>query len=137
MTAREILYFVPQVAPWAACLRRYAAEKGEKERMRTDRNARLAGGTQTGREGGNAGSQAAARNKGSEPGQIPATPGSSDPLDRARARRLAAQVSLPEIRGERIAAIQRAIAEGTYQASPEQTAEAIISEQQIWNGTAA
>jgi anti-sigma28 factor (negative regulator of flagellin synthesis) len=38
---------------------------------------------------------------------------------------------------ERILAIQSAIAEGTYQVSPEQTADAIISEQQVRDGTAA
>jgi anti-sigma28 factor (negative regulator of flagellin synthesis) len=58
-------------------------------------------------------------------------------IDQARASWLAAETSPAEIRSERLAAIQRAIANGTYQTTPEQTAEAILSEQQIRSGTAA
>ena len=58
-------------------------------------------------------------------------------LDRAGASQLAAQATPPEIRDEKIAAIQNALANGTYQVSSEQTAEAIISEQQVRDGTAA
>lgn len=57
-------------------------------------------------------------------------------LDQARAHQLAAQADAPEIRSARIAAIQSAMANGTYQVSPEQTAEAILSEQQVRDGTA-
>jgi flagellar biosynthesis anti-sigma factor FlgM len=58
--------------------------------------------------------------------------------DQARTSWLAAQAaSPPEIRSERIAGIQRAIANGTYQVSAEQTAEAILSERQIRGVTAA
>lgn len=49
----------------------------------------------------------------------------------ARAGVLAAQIQqLPEIRQDRVTAIANAIRNGTYQISPEQTAEAILSEQQ-------
>lgn len=42
---------------------------------------------------------------------------------------LAAQVNqLPEVRQEKIAAIANAVKRGTYQVSPEQTADAILSE---------
>lgn len=58
-------------------------------------------------------------------------------MDQARAIWLAAQISPAEIRSERLAAIQSAIARGIYQTSAEQTAEAILSEQQVRNGTAA
>ncbi len=47
--------------------------------------------------------------------------------ERQKAGRLV-QAGPPEIRSERIAAIQAAIANGTYQVSPEQTAEAILAE---------
>lgn len=54
------------------------------------------------------------------------------------ARQLAAQL-VPEQqdRSERIAALQYAIADGTYQVSAEQTAEAMLAEQQVRDGTAA
>jgi flagellar biosynthesis anti-sigma factor FlgM len=58
--------------------------------------------------------------------------------DKARASRLAEQSDPPlDVRSERIAAIQAAIADGTYQVSPEETAEAILAEQQVRDGTAA
>jgi flagellar biosynthesis anti-sigma factor FlgM len=59
--------------------------------------------------------------------------------DQARAGWLAGQAArtLPEIRSERIAAVQSAIANGTYHVSPEQTAEAILSEQQVRDEAAA
>jgi flagellar biosynthesis anti-sigma factor FlgM len=47
----------------------------------------------------------------------------------ARAGLLTAQVQqLPEIRQDRVTAIANAIRNGTYHVSPEQTAEAILSE---------
>jgi anti-sigma28 factor (negative regulator of flagellin synthesis) len=46
-------------------------------------------------------------------------------------------MAAPEDRNERIAALQNAIADGTYQVSPEQTAEAMLTEQQVQDGTAA
>jgi anti-sigma28 factor (negative regulator of flagellin synthesis) len=42
-----------------------------------------------------------------------------------------------ELRSERIAAIQAAIANGTYQVSPEQTAEAILAEHVVRDESAA
>jgi anti-sigma28 factor (negative regulator of flagellin synthesis) len=59
-------------------------------------------------------------------------------MDTAQARALAAQLKQsPQDRDQRISALQRAMAEGTYQASPEQTAEAMLDEQQVRDGTAA
>jgi flagellar biosynthesis anti-sigma factor FlgM len=116
--------------------------------MRTDRKARRTRAA-TNRKGEYAGPQTAA-GATSEPNQFSSEQDSADhysadscladdgSADRARANRLAAlAVSPPEIRSERIAAIQSAIANGTYQVSPEQTAEAILSEQQVRDETAA
>ena len=51
--------------------------------------------------------------------------------DRTEETQLAARACCPpEIRSERIAALQDAIAAGTYQVSAEQTAEAILRERQ-------
>lgn len=59
-------------------------------------------------------------------------------MDPAGAEALAAQLGpSPEKRSQRIAALQNAIADGTYEVSPEQTAEAILSEKQVRNGNAA
>ncbi|MGH9502235.1 MAG: flagellar biosynthesis anti-sigma factor FlgM [Terriglobales bacterium] len=56
----------------------------------------------------------------------------------AQALLLAAQIKqLPEIRQDRVAAIANAIRNGTYQVSPEQTADAILSEQDAQSGSAA
>jgi anti-sigma28 factor (negative regulator of flagellin synthesis) len=112
---------------------------GEKERMRNERNRRVAGGPETTREEGNGGAQAEAGTRGCERNQFSREQSATQHawLDRARASRLAAQATPPEIRGERVAAIQSAIADGSYLVSPEQTADAIISEQQVRDGTAA
>jgi anti-sigma28 factor (negative regulator of flagellin synthesis) len=40
-------------------------------------------------------------------------------------------------RDQRIAALQKAIADGTFEVAAEQTAEAMLSEQQVRDGTAA
>ncbi len=49
--------------------------------------------------------------------------------DQVRVQALSAQVNaLPEIRQEKVAALGRAIRDGTYQVSPEQTAEAMLAE---------
>ena len=59
-------------------------------------------------------------------------------MDPVEAEALAAQLgSSPDNRSQRIAALQNAIADGTYQVSPEQTAEAILSEKQVRKGNAA
>jgi flagellar biosynthesis anti-sigma factor FlgM len=56
--------------------------------------------------------------------------------DQGRIKTLAAQVTqLPEIRQEKVAALQRAIAEGNYRVTPEQSAEALLTVIQI--GSAA
>lgn len=115
---------------------------GEKERMRTERNANKAGAE---------GSIESSTEKGNAESTADPTPTECGPdqfllqqdairhaaLDWAGASRLAAQAPPPEIRDEKIAAIQNALAQGTYQVSCEQTAEAIISEQQVRDGTAA
>ena len=52
--------------------------------------------------------------------------------DQGRVQQLAAQVSqLPEIRQDKVAALQRAIQEGSYPVTPGQSAEALISAMQI------
>jgi len=58
------------------------------------------------------------------------------PPERQWANRLA-QAGPPEVRSERIAAIQAAIANGTYQVSAEQTAEAILAEHVVRDESAA
>ena len=58
------------------------------------------------------------------------------PPERQWANRLA-QAGPPEVRSERIAAIQAAIASGTYQVSAEQTAEAILAEHVVRDESAA
>jgi anti-sigma28 factor (negative regulator of flagellin synthesis) len=125
--------------------------------MRIERKARMTT-AETNREEENTVSRPAAR-VGSEPNQfsleqhspdhVSADQASADQaspdqasgdqatIDQARASWLAAQTGPAEIRSERLAAIQTAMANGTYQTTPEQTAEAILSEQQIRNGTAA
>ena len=48
--------------------------------------------------------------------------------DQARVQQLASQVSqLPEIRQDKVAALQRAVQAGTYQVTPAQTAGALFS----------
>lgn len=52
--------------------------------------------------------------------------------DQGRVQALASQVSqLPEIRQDKVAALQRAIEEGNYRVTPGQAAEALISAIQI------
>jgi len=52
--------------------------------------------------------------------------------DQGGVQQLASQVSqFPEIRQEKVAALQRAIQDGSYPVTPEQTAEALISAIQI------
>ncbi len=106
--------------------------------MRPERNAEEAG-AEAAREKGNERSEADATPRDCAPNQFSQEQDATHhaPLDRAGASQLAAQATPPEIRGERIAAIQNALANGTYQVSSEQTAEAIISEQQVQDGTAA
>lgn len=58
------------------------------------------------------------------------------PPERQWANRLA-QAGPPEVRSERIAAIQAAIANGTFQVSAEQTAEAILAEHVVRDESAA
>jgi flagellar biosynthesis anti-sigma factor FlgM len=122
--------------------------KGEqKKRMRIERNARTREAERN-REGGSPGSYAATGVGGDlnpdfanpdliEPGLT--EPGSADHYqDQARTSWLAAQAATPpEIRSERVATLQTAIANGTYQVSAERIAEAILSEHEARDGTAA
>jgi len=120
--------------------------------MRIERKARITT-AETNREEENTVSQPATR-LGCEPNQFSLEQHSTDhvsadqismgqisidqaPIDQARASWLAADTGPAEVQSERLAAIQSAIANGTYQTTPEQTAEAILSEQQIRDGTAA
>lgn len=101
--------------------------------MRIDPNTRI---TDAGEAGGSAkaGSKAASGTSG---GGLASDQAELSP-DQARVGTLAAQVNnLPEIRGEKVAAIASAVRKGTYQVSPEQTAEAILSELQARHGAAA
>jgi flagellar biosynthesis anti-sigma factor FlgM len=52
--------------------------------------------------------------------------------EQGRVQEFAYQVTqLPEIRQDKVAALQRAIGEGSYRVGPEQTAEALVSAMQI------
>jgi flagellar biosynthesis anti-sigma factor FlgM len=56
----------------------------------------------------------------------------------SRAAALTAQVNqLPEVRQDKVAAIATALRQGTYQVSPEQTAEAILSQLHTRGGNPA
>jgi flagellar biosynthesis anti-sigma factor FlgM len=50
-------------------------------------------------------------------------------LDQVRVQALVAQASrVPDVRQQRVAALGRAIQQGSYEVSPEQTAEAMLTE---------
>lgn len=50
-------------------------------------------------------------------------------LDQARVQSLAAQVNnTPEIRQEKVAALGQVVRNGSYEVTPQQTAEAVVSE---------
>jgi negative regulator of flagellin synthesis FlgM len=52
--------------------------------------------------------------------------------NQGRVQELVSQVNqIPEIRQDKVAALQRAIGEGSYQVTPAQAAEALISARQI------
>ena len=75
---------------------------------------------------------------GSAPGGQRSKDAAGSPALQTRAGALAAQVNqLPEVRQKRVAAIASAVREGTYRVSPEQTAEAILSELHARSGAAA
>jgi flagellar biosynthesis anti-sigma factor FlgM len=110
--------------------------------MRIDRNARTTEG-RTNREGGNSRSPAA-KGAGGELNPDFTDPYLREPTsadhyqDQARTSWLAAQAATqPEIRSEKIATLKNAIANGTYQVSADQIAEAILLERQTRDGTAA
>ncbi len=92
--------------------------------MRIDPNARLQQAQDSGEvASGSRGAAAAAAGGelGGDTAQLS--------LDQARVQSLAAQVNaLPEVRQEKVAALGQAVRDGSYQISPEQTAEAVISE---------
>ena len=117
---------------------------GAKERMRIERNLQATGPSQSDVPASKDspptnGTQDATGPDNGEP------PSSTEPLlayqflmDPAGVEALAAQLGpSPENRSQRIASLQKAIAEGTFEISPGQTAEAILSEKQVRNGNAA
>lgn len=97
--------------------------------MRIDPNTRI---QQAGQEGTNAGASAeaaAATRGGSNASGSLADDTAQLSTDPVRVQSLAAQVnSLPEIRQEKVSALGQAVRDGSYQVSPEQTAEAVMSE---------
>jgi flagellar biosynthesis anti-sigma factor FlgM len=93
--------------------------------MRIDLNARTPEPPDA-RRAAKSGSQAASGTSG---GETQAGDKADLSLDQERVRTLAAEVNrLPEIRQEKVVALTRAIQEGSYEVTPEQTAEAIVSE---------
>ena len=92
--------------------------------MRIDRNAGLTPAA--------SGTTSSANPRSAAAGSSRATPVADQAelsYDQARVNALTAQVNaLPEIRREKVAALQSALNQGTYQVSPEQTAEAIVAE---------
>ena len=101
---------------------------GGRERMGIETNAQNSGGVEAGGSAHHSSMAEAGTNGAPEHDQ--------GPPERQRADRLA-QGSPPEARSERIAAIQTAIANGTYQVPPEQTAEAILAEHVVRDESAA
>jgi negative regulator of flagellin synthesis FlgM len=95
--------------------------------MRIDANNRL-------RETGDAGSagQASQRATSGAAGQSLLGNDTAElSTDQVRVQSLAAEVNqLPEVRQEKVAALSSAVREGTYNVSPEQTAEAMVAEMQ-------
>jgi anti-sigma28 factor (negative regulator of flagellin synthesis) len=137
---------------WALCnrgpgLNGYAALRqkgGAKERMRIERNQQVSGTSQSD-EPSNTDSPPAAETKN----RARSVNDEAQPLtehllagqfltDAAVVEALTTQL-VPSLEGrdQRIAALQNAIAEGTFEVSAEQIAEAMLSEQQVRDGTAA
>lgn len=96
--------------------------------MRIDANAG-AGAAADLSESAKPGSRASARTPSSE---ALASDQAELSAGQARVQVLAAQVdNFPEIRQEKVAALEDAIQKGTYQVTPEKTAEAILSQGRI------
>jgi len=93
--------------------------------MRIDPNARLAATPDSGES-----AKSAAKTAHPLPGaEALGTDRAELSIDQARVHALAAQVnSLPEVRQEKVAALARALRNGEYKVSPEQTADAMLSE---------
>ncbi len=96
--------------------------------MSIETNAQTSGGAEAG--------GSAHQSSMSQTGTNGAPDHAQGPPERQWASRLA-QAGPPEVRSERIAAIQAAIANGTYQVSAEQTAEAILAEHVVRDESAA
>ena len=117
---------------------------GARERMRIERNAKETGASQSDAPA-NTDSPPALETQNGTGLDNDQTPPSTEHLladlflmDPTEAEALVAQLGpSPENRRLRITALQNAIADGTYQVSPEQTAEAILSERQVRKGNAA
>jgi flagellar biosynthesis anti-sigma factor FlgM len=96
--------------------------------MSIETNAQTSGGAEAG--------GSAHQSSMAETGTSSAQDHDPGPPERQWASRLT-QSGQPEVRSERIAAIQAAIANGTYQVSAEQTAEAILAEHLVRDESAA
>jgi anti-sigma28 factor (negative regulator of flagellin synthesis) len=117
---------------------------GAKERMRIERNAQATGASQSDDPANTDSPPALGTRNGKRLDNDQTQPTTEQLLadqflmDPAEAEALAAQLGpSSEKRSQRIAALQNAIADGTYEVSPEQTAEAILSERQVRKGNAA
>jgi flagellar biosynthesis anti-sigma factor FlgM len=89
----------------------------------------IAAGTNA-KAGARAASKASADKRNSDPSEFLSA--------QSRAAVLASRVNqLPDVREEKVAAIARAVKWGTYQVTPEQTADAILSDLDARSGTAA
>jgi len=101
--------------------------------MRIDSNANLRAATE--QAGATSARPAPANTSGGEllaPDRAELSP------DQARVQSLSAQVNaLPEIRRDKVAALQVAVKQGNYEVSAEQTAEAMMSEMLVPHSTAA
>ena len=119
-------------------------KRGAKERMRIERNLQATVPSQSDVPANTDSPPAAGTQDGTGPDNGE-PPSSTEHLlayrfltDPAGAETLAAQLGpSPEKRNQRIAELQKSIAEGTFEVSPGQTAEAILFESQIRNGNAA
>ena len=117
---------------------------GTKERMRIERNAQVTGASKSDEPANTNLPPALGKQDRTGVRNDQASPSTEHLLadqfltDPDAARQLAAQLA-PEQqdRREKIAALQSAVANGTYEISAEQTAEAMLAEHQVRDGTAA
>jgi len=92
--------------------------------MRVDLNSGIGQAAEASQSAAGAKSTAAGASAGSRSGDT-----AQLSTDQARVQSLLEQVNaVPEIRREKVAALGKAVREGTYQVEPEQTADALIDE---------